>query len=559
MKHCRRRIVFAGIACALSQRPVERAHAGGLLLPGAGAVSTARAGASTAAADDGEAVVLNPAGVAKGEGTTVTLSAVAIEYAMEFQRRGTYDAVSGEQYPYANQPFALVKNDARPPLGVDAFQPIPVAAILSDLGGVLPHFRFGLGLYAPNSYPFRDMCTQIGGTCRKYKFNSDPNISPASNRYDVVKQEALILLPSFVVAYRALPQLDLGIRISAGRASIKQTTTIWGSLANFEEDVKKDDLVRIDAADDFVVGYGFGVTLRPTDYLELAAVYNSELDIHAKGTTTTQLGPGTTISGLPITIAPTPDARARCAPGGTMTALKTCLDFELPRSLQLGARYKVLNRAGRLVGDAEVDVNWENWGKHCTASELSNGTCTSPSDFRLVVDGDAQIASGTLQLKDSIVSHGLQDTYGIRAGGSVRLALGAPDAAGKPSTELILRGGLAYDTAAAKTGWLRSDFDGAARTTFAGGVALHVRQFEFSFGGAVIRETGLGNPNVGGGAEPCNPSGRTDDTCSGQTVHQGPDPVTPISDSATQPLSPVAQGDYKAHYVLLMAGVSAWF
>ena len=49
-----------------------------------------------ASADDGEALVLNPAGIAKAEGTTITLSAAIFDYAMEFQRRGTYDAVHGE-------------------------------------------------------------------------------------------------------------------------------------------------------------------------------------------------------------------------------------------------------------------------------------------------------------------------------------------------------------------------------------------------------------------------------------------------------------------------------
>jgi hypothetical protein len=41
------------------------AIAGGLFLPGAGAISTSRAGAGTVSADDGEALVLNPAGIAK--------------------------------------------------------------------------------------------------------------------------------------------------------------------------------------------------------------------------------------------------------------------------------------------------------------------------------------------------------------------------------------------------------------------------------------------------------------------------------------------------------------
>src|SRR3954465_9328379 len=90
------------------------ASAGGLLLPGAGAVSTSRAGAAVASADDGEAIALNPAGIGEAEGTKTTLSAALIDYAMEFQRRGSYDAVAGENYQYAQQPFSGVKNDASP-------------------------------------------------------------------------------------------------------------------------------------------------------------------------------------------------------------------------------------------------------------------------------------------------------------------------------------------------------------------------------------------------------------------------------------------------------------
>src|SRR5882672_8199211 len=96
----------------------QLAAAGGLFLPGAGAVSTSRAGAAVASADDGEAIALNPAGLAKSTGTTITISAAMVQYAMEFQRRGTYDAVPMESYAYAGQPFALVKNDASPPLGI---------------------------------------------------------------------------------------------------------------------------------------------------------------------------------------------------------------------------------------------------------------------------------------------------------------------------------------------------------------------------------------------------------------------------------------------------------
>src|SRR3954469_10633512 len=110
----RREIWFAGLGiAALAARPGVAAG-GGLLLPGAGAVSTSRAGAAVASADDGEAIALNPAGIAQATGSTITLSATMIQYAMEFQRRGTYDAVPGESYSYAGQPFAREKNDVNP-------------------------------------------------------------------------------------------------------------------------------------------------------------------------------------------------------------------------------------------------------------------------------------------------------------------------------------------------------------------------------------------------------------------------------------------------------------
>src|ERR1700733_12473657 len=68
------------------------ASAGGLLLPGAGVVSTGRAGAAIASADDAEAIVLNPAGIAKSEGTVITFGADFINYALKFSRTGDYPA-----------------------------------------------------------------------------------------------------------------------------------------------------------------------------------------------------------------------------------------------------------------------------------------------------------------------------------------------------------------------------------------------------------------------------------------------------------------------------------
>lgn len=535
------------------------AMAGGLFLPGAGAVSTSRAGAAVASADDGEALVLNPAGIAKSEGTTITLSAAMIQYAMEFQRRGSYDAVSGESYPYAGQPFARVKNDASPPLGIGSVQPVPVVAVLTDLGGRLGKLRLGLGLYAPNAYPFRDMCIEGSGGCQKYVFNDNPNSPPPASRYDIMTQEAAFILPSFAAAYRVLPQLDVGLRLSAGQAQLKTTTTLWGIPDNFEEDIKKDSTLTADARDSFVPGWGLGMTYRPTPNLELAASYASELDVHAKGTATSQLGPSVNLGGAAVAIGPRADpSNVRCATGGTTTEQKACIDLALPMNAQIGGRYKFLDAAGKLKGDVELDLGWENWGKSCDPADFASGNCASPGDYRVVVDADIYInGASVLPLKDGIVPHGFQDTYSVRAGGSYHIALGAPREDGK-ANELIVRGGLGYDTAAARTGWLRADVDGAARTTLALGAAYRTHRFEISLGGGAILEGSPSNPNVGGGAGPCNPT-LTAMTCNGSSDHQGPDPINPLITSDQQALSPVAQGDYKAHYLLLMLGASAWF
>lgn len=535
------------------------ASAGGLLLPGAGAVSTSRAGAAVASADDGEALVLNPAGLAKSEGTTITLSAAMIQYAMEFQRRGSYDAVNGESYPYEGQPFAAVKNDASPPLGIGSIQPVPVFAVTSDVGGRLGPVRLGLGVYAPNAYPFRELCTELSGGCQKYVFNQDPNIPPPGTRYDVMKQDAAVFLPSLAVAWRVIPRLDVGLRLSGGFANVKQTTALWGSPnANYAEDIKRDGVLAADASDGFVPGFGLGVTFRPTPSLELAANYSSELDIHAKGTATSQLGPSAGLPGIPTTIGPRADADARCAPGGTMEALKACIDLALPRTAQLAGRYKFLDAAGKLKGDVELDLDWENWGKTCSEDEFNSGDCVSPGDYRVVVDASVYLAGApVLPLNDAKISHGFQDTYGVRVGGSYHLPVGAPRGDGNRN-EVILRGGLGYETAAARTGWLRADIDGAARTTIALGAAYRMQRFELSVGGGAILEGSPSNPNVGGGATPCNPTD-ADQTCNGSTTHQGPDPINPLLDANSQALSPVNQGDYKSHYLLLMLGASAWF
>lgn len=544
----------------------QLAAAGGLLLPGAGAISTSRAGAAVASAEGGEAIVLNPAGIAKSTGHTITISAAMINYAMEFQRRGVYDGVAGEAYPFEGQPYALVKNDVT---GIQSFQPVPVIAFTTDLGGRVPGLHLGLGLYAPNAYPFRDMCTQLTTGCEKYVFNDNFDIPPPSARYDIMQQKALLFLPSLVVAYRILPALDVGLRLTVGQSQVESTNYLWGTVGpSYDENPRADGVFTVKATDTFVPAFGLGVAYRPTPNIEVGLAYASELDTHAKGTARSLLGPSAGVPGFDVQIVPVDDEDARCAPGGTSSDdLKACVDLAIPMNLQIGGRYKFLDAAGKLKGDVELDLSWENWGKSCSDDDLFNGACTSPSDFRVVVDATTVVVppiGPTLpgpSLNDAVVRHGLKDTYAVRFGGSYHLPIGAPRDDGD-TNRLIIRGGLGYDTAAARTGWLRADLDGAARTTLTAGAAYRARRFEVSVGGGAILEGSPSNPNSGGGAEPCNPTGAMPNCGSGEREpadRDGPDPINPILTADNQAENPVAQGDYKARYLLLMLGVTTWF
>ena len=201
----------AGAAAALAAPGA--AAAGGLFLPGTGVISTARAGAAVASTDDGEALSVNPAGLAKARGTTITVGAALVTYSMRFTRHGAYDDVAAaDRLGFEGQPYRTIENEPEPPLGIGTFQPLPVIAIASDLGGLVPNLHVAAGLYTPTGYPFRDMTDG-------YEFN-DPAAAgtpPPPTRYDVMTAESQLLFPSVAAAYRVLPGLDGRAPGTAGR------------------------------------------------------------------------------------------------------------------------------------------------------------------------------------------------------------------------------------------------------------------------------------------------------------------------------------------------------
>ncbi|MEJ7597474.1 MAG: outer membrane protein transport protein [Kofleriaceae bacterium] len=540
-------LVVGGLAVAAP------AHAGGLFLPGSGAISTSRAGAAVASVDDGEALALNPAGLAKAhDGWTLTISTTMIQYRMQFTRAGAYDP-TGDAAAYEGTDYGTVVNKPKPPLGIGEFQPIPVIAVVTGLGGRIPGLRLALGLYAPNAYPFRDMS-------QGYQHNvTDSSTAPPPTRYDIVEQESQLLLPSVAVAYRVLPALDLGVRFTAGRAKARSRLHLWGTPGNVEEWVKKDTQFTAEVEDSFVPAFGVGLAFRPTPNIEIGANYSSAAVIRGRGTAVSILGTEVKRGGVQSTIGPRAAGTEKCETGGTLEEQKACISLQLPQSATVGARYKWLDFEGQLVGDLELDAGWENWGKRCSdylyddpALSPHDSSCTSPGQYLVVVDSSIYV-NGVPErdVETNFVNLNLKDTFSLRLGGSYHFEL-------QHLKKLIFRFGAAYDTRAAREGWLRANFDGASRVTGTLGTAIRTRAWELDLGAGYVHEGK--NTNEG----TCNPTPSQlgcvgDGTQNASADRGGPDPTAPILTPAQQFENPINQGTFDSSYLLFMLGFSTWF
>jgi long-subunit fatty acid transport protein len=549
-------VVSIGVCVGVCTSAV--ASAGGLLLPGAGVVSTGRAGAAIASADDAEAIVLNPAGIAKSDGTVITFGADFINYALKFSRSGDYPATVAGATPasFDGMRFPSMTNSPSPPLGLGSFQPVPLIGIVSDLHKVVKGLHVGFTIYAPNAYPFRNMNSVNGQSYYGHDSNGVYSLpttygaAPPPSRYDIIEQDAAIILPTIAVAYSILPNLDIGARFSAGYAELNSTTAVWG-LTNFQEDPKQDGIVTIKATDDFVHTFGFGATYRPTPNIELAAQWSAPIDVHASGTANSFNGPDVQVGMSSVTVQPKPDAMARCAPGGTAADLKACVDLEAaPMTATIGGRWKFLDDAGKMRGDVELNLGWEHWGAKC---DYNNGltSCVDPSNYHVTIDGEVVSAlapTDPIPLSEQLIQHNLQDTYSARVGGSWIFPVGA--------NAVVARAGVSYDSAAAQNGWERLDLDGAARTMLSLGASYKLTRWSIDAGFSYIYEgSRTQNSNCAPSTTGCSSSGQQQSFPN----QAGASPVNPVFQFNGQFEDPIDQGTFVSHYVLLDIGASLRF
>ncbi|HUH01220.1 MAG TPA: outer membrane protein transport protein [Kofleriaceae bacterium] len=506
------KVVLGGVlggCAALALAPT--AHAGGLFVPGTGPQAGGRAGAFVAKADDPSALYHNPAGFARQNGWVIQIGANFVDYDITFTRAGNY-----ETPPFDGDPYQPISDQSKPELGIGPFQAVPIIAVSGDIG--VKNLRIGFGLVAPQAYPTRDFAPD-------YEFE-DPNTPPPPQRYDSMYQNAATALPSVAVAYRVLENLDVGVRGTWGFGQVQASTYVWG-IRNYEEDVSNDGLFSIDVKDNFVPGFGLGVQYRPSASLEIGAAYSSKLTVDAKGSGSSQIGSSLGLPGMPEFVVPPDDQFAQCAPGGVdQNNLKACLTLHLPQTATIGARW-ILRDGEREKGDVELDVRWEDW--------------SAASDVRVMVDGQSGLTG--LPLNEAFIRHGFQDSFSVRLGGAYEVM-----------SPLTLRGGVAYDTAAAPESWSRVDIDGAARATFTVGGSYTVGKIRVDVGGGYVlqptRTVAECNPSVGN--EGCPPGSGQDPVAE----RDQPDPNQPLTGPNNSVESPFNGGTYESHYLLFSLGLT---
>ncbi len=506
------------------------ALAGGITNPGYGSQAQPRAGAFAAKADDPSAIFHNPAGLAKLKGTIIQLGINLINFSQTFQRAGTYDACTDAKcpvggLPYAGQAYEKIENQSHGKFHLGNFAVVPLLSASSDFGLDLP-IVFAAGIFAPGA----------GSADREfapnYQIEADPNSPPPPGRYDVIRQEVTVLMPSLAVGYSITDKIDVGARVSWGFADIKSENAIWG-LRNYEEWEGFDVQFGVEASDAFVPSFGFGAMYRPRDDFEFGFNYRSKSSIRAKGIGLVRSGSGTLIEGIDA-LQPRTDAPFVCGGGGTLAAFTNCVELDLPQVASIAGRWILHDLNGTERADIELDVQWENWSAASTTTNLI--------DARTVTLG---------KLPPTLIQHGYKDVFSFRLGGAYRLPV-ANDA-------LSVRAGLAYDTKTADESWTRLDQDGFARTTLAAGLAYEIPGWRFELSGGAILE-GTRTVDHGG----CNPERgnlgcELDNEETPVFDRNAPDPSQPIYSEHNQSQSPFNAGVYEQGYVFMGMGVTAWF
>jgi len=413
-------IVAAGLAGSVLVASGGPAWAEGGYFSGQnGARAAGRAGAFAARADDVEAMIYNPAGLADMDGTTLQISNQFSYNMYDYTRASTMDWAHPKDGMAPTVSFPTVHNQ-------QALQPaLPLLGVTSRLG--LQNWTFALAAFAPS------------GISRERYPDGKDDPSSGGQRYMMLEREAIILSYAASVAWRPLPVFGVGATaqwIHVPRLTyslIIDGSPIPGDYNPVYSDF--DMIATTKGSDPMTLNAILGAWVRPTPAFELA-VSGQVLPAKIVAHSTLDIEPQRTNLGT-LTI------KRDGKPANDVT-----VTLPLPLLARAAARYRHLVGGVELF-DLELDVEYETWSR-------VNRFSVEANHLRVDYGGDHVFVD-----RIDIEKH-WRDTVTVKVGG---------DWAVLPS-RFTLRGGAFYVSSASTLGYANIDFPTAPQLGGALGASM---------------------------------------------------------------------------------------
>jgi long-chain fatty acid transport protein len=405
------------IVAILSVVAGSSAMANGYFIGHQGARSAGRAGASVVRADDLSAMELNPAGLARLDGTMIYLGN-RLSYSDEYFRRApTLDWSEQDNgvAPYVE--FEGVSNE-------NSWQLLdPILGAASDFG--LDDWGFALGVYAP------------AGIANQ-RFPED-----GGQRYMLLTRDVQIL---YFTASAAWKYNDLfGVGLSVQWVDIPRlefeliidANTFVGKVNPVSSEL--DMRAKITGADHFGFTSVVGAWFRPSPCFELA-LSGQVIPVRIESESTLEVTP----------VSPEITEEVVLKRDGEL-ADDVTMSMPLPVTARLGGRY-IYHREGVEAFDIELDIVYQSWSIVERYEMDGNGLIGELLGQRLDVDR-------------LVLEKQWRDTISVQLGGDVVLM---PE-------HLTIRAGAFYESPAAKPGYAYVDFYTGHQ--FGGSAGLSVRLY----------------------------------------------------------------------------------
>jgi len=385
-----------------------------------GARAAGRAGAFAARADDVEAMIYNPAGLADMDGTTIQLSNQFSYNMYNYGRASTVDWAHTQNGMAPTVTFPTLGNQQSLQLA------LPLLGVASRLG--LQNWSFALAVFAPPGI----------GRERYPDGKDDPSIG--GQRYMMIEREAIFLSYAASVAWRPVPTFGIGATVQwihvprLVYSLVLDGSPIPGDYNPVYSDF--DMRVTTKGSDPMTLNAILGAWVRPTPAFELA-VSGQVLPAKIVARSTLSIEPQRTNLGT-LTI------KRDNKPANDVT-----VTLPLPLLARAAARYRHLS-GGVEVFDLELDVEYETW------SRVDRFTVDA-NHLRVDYAGDHVFV-------DRIdIEKRWRDTVTVKLGG---------DWAVLPS-RLTLRGGAFYVSSTSTLGYANIDFPTAPQLGGALGASIH--------------------------------------------------------------------------------------